>query len=183
MSETPDQEQPRADRRVRRGSGRGSQGRVLTYLLILFAAAFFLLLMAYFMQQRANRETIDGLTESMNQSVSSIHSLQNLVDVNEALEKENDALKEEAQTLREALARLREEHDALREEAEKTSLALDWFWQVDEAFVLGRYTRCRTLISSMEELDLVKYLPPRSATDNDRASPADRYREIYDKLY
>lgn len=189
MSETPNQGQPQEGRRVQKDAartGRGSLGRVLTYLVILFAAAFFLLLMAYFMQQRANRETIDGLTESMTQSVTSIHSLQNLVDVNEALEKENDALKEEAQSLRDSLAQLQKESEANREAAEAAELAnqaMDWFWQVDEAFVLGRYARCRTLITSMEELDLVKHLPAESVTDNGRFSPADRYREIYDKLY
>ena len=188
MSETPNSDRPQEGRRVHSGAGgtgRSSQGRGLTYLAILFAAAFFLLLMAYFMQQRANRETIDGLTESMNQSVTSIHSLQNLVDVNEALETENEALKSEAEGLKEALAQLQgkaEAEKARAEAAEKTNQAMDWFWQVDEAFVLGRYSKCRELMASMEEQDLVKYLPAESVTDNGRFSPAGRYQEIYDKL-
>lgn len=185
MSETPNQEHHQEGRRVRKNTAQSKprpQNHVLTYLAILFAAAFFLLLMAYFMQQRANREAIDGLT----QSVTSIHSLQNLVEANEALEEENEALKSEAARLRDSLALLQKESEALREQAEaveQAKQAMDWFWQVDEAFVLGRYSKCRTLMASMEELDLVKYLPAESVTDNGRFSPADRYQEIYDKLH
>lgn len=189
MSETPNTDHPQEGRRTRQNTAktrRNSQGRVFTYLAILFAAAFFLLLLAYFMQQRANRETIDGLTESMNQSVTSIHSLQNLVDVNESLEAENKALKTEVESLKESLEQSQKESDILgkkAEEAETANRAMDWFWQVDEAYVLGRYGKCRELMTEMEEQDLVSCLPTESVTNNGRFSPAARYQEIHDKLY
>ena len=61
--------------------------------------------------------------------------------------------------------------------------AMDLFWQIDEAYVLGRYSLCRTLIQALEEGGLSSYLPQESITDNGRFSPADRYQEIRDALY
>lgn len=180
---------PQEGRRVKRDGARAkhtSQGRVFTYMAILFAAAFLLLLMAFLMQQRANRETIDDLTESMAKSMTSIHSLQDLVDVNQALEEERGALKNEVAALRESMAQIQlevNEAKAKAEKAEKASEAMDWFWQVDEAYVRGRYTLCRELMASMEEQKLVQYLPTESVTDNGRFSPADRYAEIYEQLH
>ena len=79
--------------RTRRQSQRTKKSRVVTYLAILFAAAFLLLLLSYFMQQRANEQAITDLT----QSLTSVHSLQNLVDVNTKLQSENDRLEKELQ--------------------------------------------------------------------------------------
>lgn len=190
MSDTPQE-----GRRVKRENARAkkaTQGRVFTYMAILFAAAFLLLLMAFLMQQRANRETIDDLTQSMTDSMTSIHSLQSLVEVNQTLEAENDALKEEKAALEKKISALEgslgiykvqnETHMANSQAAQKSLEAMDWFWQVDEAYVRGRYTLCRELMAAMEEQDLVKHLPTESVTDNGRFSPADRYAEIYDKL-
>ena len=67
------------------------------------------------------------------------------------------------------------------EELSKASTALDWFWQINEAYVRGRYSLARSLIEEMGE-ELPQYLPKESATDNDRFSPADRYQEIYDAV-
>ena len=71
---------------------------------------------------------------------------------------------------------------------EQTCQAMDYFWQVNEAYVRGRYTLCRELITAMEDTSngqtpLKDYLPTESTTNNDRISPADRYQEIYDDLY
>ena len=71
----------------------------------------------------------------------------------------------------------------LSEQAEKTSQAMDWFWQIDEAYVLGRYSLCRELIQEIQDAGLVDYLPKESITDNGRFSPSGRYQEIYDALY
>lgn len=60
---------------------------------------------------------------------------------------------------------------------------MDWFWQIDEAYVLGRFSLCRDLIQSLEDGGLVEYLPQDSITDNDRFSPALRYQEIREALY
>ena len=68
-------------------------------------------------------------------------------------------------------------------ELDKTIRALDLFWQIDEAYVRGRYSLCRQLIAGLQEQELAEYLPKESTTDNDRFSPADRYQEIYAALY
>ena len=164
---------------------RSSNARVTRYLVILFAAAFFLLLMAMLMQNRANKETIDDLTES----VSSIHSLQNMVEVNQNLTKENEALKEQLTALEARNAEL--EEDLLSAQTRANTLdkqmvgnlhAMDWFWQLNEAFVRSRYTLCREIIATMEDTTngppLTDYLAMESITDNGRYSPYDRYQEI-----
>ena len=71
---------------------------------------------------------------------------------------------------------------------ERTKEAMDYFWQIDEAYVRGRYSLCRDLIAVLEdtssgEAPLKSYLPQESYTDNGRFSPADRYQEIWDALY
>ena len=63
-----------------------------------------------------------------------------------------------------------------------TAQAMDFFWQIDEAYVRGRYSLCRELIASLENGRLTAYLPKESATDTDRFSPYDRYQEIYEAL-
>ena len=71
---------------------------------------------------------------------------------------------------------------------ERTKEAMDYFWQIAEAYVRGRYSICRDLIAVLEdtssgEAPLKSYLPQESYTDNGRFSPADRYQEIWDALY
>ena len=74
-------------------------------------------------------------------------------------------------------------HAAELEQAEQTRQAMDWFWQIDEAYVLGRYSLCRELIQSLEDSGLSERLPQESTTDNGRFSPALRYQEIREALY
>jgi len=191
----PERSQDRPEgRRVSRGRAqRSCQNRVTIYMLILFAAAFLLLLMAFLMQHRANRETIDDLTNSMEQSMTSIHSLQNLVDSNTSLQAQVKELEEELKALEKNYQDEIQAHQqsvysgiAAAEERDKAKQALDamdWFWQVNEAYVRGRYSLCRRLIDTMEEQKLAQFLPEDSVTDNGRFSPAGRYKEIYDALY
>ena len=76
--------------------------------------------------------------------------------------------------------------DALTQAQDRLTRAMDLFWQIDEAYVRGRYTLCRQLIAQMEDTTagaaLKEALPTVSTTDNDRFSPADRYQEIYDAV-
>ena len=55
---------------------------------------------------------------------------------------------------------------------------MDWFWQIDEAYVRGRYALCRSLIKSLDDAGLTESLPRVSITENDRFSPYDRLGEI-----
>lgn len=172
-----------------RGQQRRSQKSVFQYLAVLFAAAFVLLLFTFAMERRQfeimqeqTEEQIDDLQQS---SITAVNSLNNLI-------KENDRLKEEIAALEEEIAALEGDRDLLIENTgklektntaqEKAIKALDWFWQIDEAYVRGRYTKCRELIQSIEDAGLVGYLPQESITDNGRFSPFHRYQEIKQKL-
>ena len=70
---------------------------------------------------------------------------------------------------------------------QRSAQALDWFWQVDEAYVRGKYSLCRTLMRHLEDTGsgdpLKNYLPQESATKNGRFSPYHRYEEIYNALH
>ena len=159
------------------------------YIGILFAAAFLLLAMSFAMERRQNAEDMDDLNQSLTglkDSVSAMQSVQNLYE-------ENTALLERVAELEEDLARAEEQRNYLADkvesqEAEKGVLqksvqALDWFWQINEAYVRGRYTTARNLIAQLEESGLVENLPRVSITENGRFSPYDRYQEIHDALY
>ena len=156
---------------------------VLLYLVILFAAAFLLLLLSYFSQQRDSQDVL-----------STMETLEEILRERDALKEQTGQLEEslaEAQAqLSEAQDQLDELPDVIRQQEhvlEETCRAMDYFWQVNEAYVRGRYTLCRELIAAMEDASggqtpLKDYLPAESATDNDRFSPADRYQEIYDAV-
>ena len=71
-----------------------------------------------------------------------------------------------------------------RDELDRATQAMDWFWQINEAYVRSRYSTARGLIEEMAAAGLtVDDLPAVSASDTGRFSPADRYQEIYDRLY
>lgn len=162
------------------------------YLVVLFAAAFLLLLMAYFQQQRLNDQ---AASDALKQSASAVDSIQQLLDQNKTLNEENEVLKEQVDQLTDQLQEAQAQLDVLPDvishqeyTLEQTKAAMDWFWQIDEAYVRGRYTLCRELIKTMEDISngqtpLKDYLPTESATDNGRFSPAGRYQEIHDALY
>ena len=177
---------PHGERRSARNQQKRRQRSVFQYITILFAAAFVLLLFTFVMERRQheilqqeNQEQIDNLQ----QSVSAVQSLDNLY-------KENEALKEQVAQLEQQL-----QQDAQDRQSEKTTLlqqveakekslqAMDWFWQIDEAYAKGRYSLCRSLIQNLQSAGLAEYLPKESTTDNDRFSPYERYQEIYDNLY
>lgn len=151
---------------------------VLIYLIILFSVAFFLLFIAYFQQQRVNNE---AQADALKQSASAVQSIQNLMnDVNE-LREERDALKEKNAALEEQLKAANAqaaESQATAESRQNALSAMEYFWQIDEAYVRNRYTTCRELMAEMEKKGLVSCLPDWKATENDRPSPAQRYAEI-----
>ena len=187
---TPEQERALAEQAARLArQQRKRQRTVVFYIGILFAAAFLQLAMSLAMERRQNAEDMDDLNQSLTglkDSVSAMQSVQNLYE-------ENTALLERVAELEEDLARAEEQRNYLADkvesqEAEKGVLqnsvqALDWFWQINEAYVRGRYTTARNLIAQLEESGLVENLPRVSITENGRFSPYDRYQEIHDALY
>ena len=177
---------PHGERRSARNQQKRRQRSVFQYITILFAAAFVLLLFTFVMERRQheilqqeNQEQIDNLQ----QSVSAVQSLDNLY-------KENEALKEQVAQLEQQLQQAAQDRQSEKttllqqvEAKEKGLQAMDWFWQIDEAYAKGRYSLCRSLIQNLQNAGLAEYLPKESTTDNDRFSPYERYQEIYDNLY
>ena len=150
------------------------QRSVVHYIAILFAAAFLLMLMAYLMDQHLN-QSLTGLQDSLTDQ----SSLQDIYEDNMQLIQQVGQLEEQVKQLEEDKQSLTSQLS----DQEKASQAMDWFWQIDEAYVLGRYSLCRELIQEIQDAGLVDYLPKESITDNGRFSPSGRYQEIYDALY
>ena len=158
------------------------QRSVVHYIAILFAAAFVLMLLTYLMDRRQNEAVVDSLNQSLTGLQESLSDQTSLQDIYE----DNMALLDQVDQLEEQINQLTQENQDLTQQLsdqEKSAQAMDWFWQIDEAYVLGRYSLCRTLIQALEEGGLSSYLPQESITDNGRFSPADRYQEIRDALY
>ena len=189
-SRTPDIPGPGPDsgkaRPRRNSTQRTRQQSVLTYIVILFVAAFLLLLVSLFMERRQSNEMIGGLTESMSglrESMSAMQSVRSLYEDNAKLQQQVEELEQQLQAMEQSKTALEEEKAGLQTRLDNAEKALDYFWQVNEAYVRGRYKLCRQLIETMQDQKLVEYLPKESTTENDRFSPAGRYQEIYDALY
>ncbi len=172
---------PPSDFNRERRSGRAQQRRrrnsVLRYIVVLFAAAFILLLITFLMERRQSQQQIDTLK----QSASAVQTLQGLMTSNQELQDQVKDLQSQVEDLRQKNSRLEQDKAAAQQETaeqEKSIQAMDWFWQIDEAYVRGKYTLCRKLIQSLEDANLQDTLPKVSITDNDRFSPYDRYLEI-----
>lgn len=185
MSEEKQNLQRQADR-----ARPNNKRSVLTYMLIMFGAAIILLLFAYLMQQRSTSEqALSGLQ----QSVSAMQSAQELYEENGALkdqvselDDQIDQMEDQIRLMQDKIDRQASQNDALQQQAddlEKATQALDWFWQINEAYVRGRYSYCKELITLLNTAGLTEYLPRESITANGRFSPYDRYNEIYDALY
>lgn len=182
-------EQSTPAKRQRTSPKQRRQQSAMRYITILFAAAFVLMLFTYLMERRQNEVLMQEnqeQIEDLQQSVSAVQSLKNLY-------AENDALKEQLAQLEEKNSRLETEKNTLSghitnvelnlSNAKKGLQAMDWFWQIDEAYAKGKYALCRSLIESLDTAELTGYLPTESITDNGRFSPADRLAEIRDKVY
>ncbi len=182
----PAPEKGRDPRPMTHGQQRRRQRSVFQYVAILFGAAFLLLLVTFLMERRQyeqiqeeNQEQIDDLR----QSVSAVQSLEELYSENAALREQVDELETQLEQSQEQAGNLAQANEALSLQLERTGQAMDWFWQIDEAYVRGRYSLCRDLMENLEEAGLAVYLPRESITDNGRYSPYDRYQEIRDALY
>lgn len=176
----------KSDKVLTPGQQKRRQKSVFQYIAILFGAAFVLLLLTFVMERRQYQllqEQNEAQIDDLQQSVNAVQSLNSLYEENAALKEKTQELEEENQDLQEQVDQLEQQVSDLSVQAEKTSQAMDWFWQIDEAYVRGKYALCRQLIESLEEANLKEWLPKESITDNGRFSPYDRYQEIYDALY
>ena len=184
MSEHPEGKRVANSKRYR-VKRRTSSARVTRYLVILFAAAFFLLLMAMLMQHRANKETINDLTESM----TSIHSLQNMVEVNNSLTEENAALKEEIAALKQEAETARQEREAAQKELSLETTrqrALHTYNNIRALYNQGRHNEARQMIEEYPELEaqLEEYSKNvLSSEERELYDPLEAYRDIVSWLY
>ena len=172
-------------RSASRSQQRRQQRSVFQYIAILFAAAFILLLFTFAMEKRQYemlQQQSEAQIDDLQQSVSAVQSLQKLYDENAALKEQVDTLEDQLKLREEELAATERQSAALTDKLAKTGAAMDWFWQIDEAYVRGRYSLCRSLIQNLESAGLVDYLPRESATANGRFAPYDRYQEIYEAV-
>ena len=194
LSPAPEQESKPEPEKKPEHSHKHRQKSVFQYITILFAAAFVLLLYTFMMERRQNdilqQQSNDKLNQLQQQSISAVQSLDNLY-------KENGELKQSVDYLQEQVAQLEQEKLKLDQDLaaaqdtnqwqQRSAEAMDWFWQVDEAYVRGKYTLCRTLMRHLEDTGdgdpLKNYLPQESATKNGRFSPYHRYEEIYNALH
>lgn len=179
---------PEGDARRRKGQQRRRRSSVFQYIAILFMAAFVLLLITFLMERRQSQQQIDDLK----QSVSAYQTLQGLMEDNAALQTRVDELERELEQEKETAYAFEVAVDGVTDRLSHTEnvlawtgQAMDYFWQINEAYVRGRYALCRELIAKIEspETDpaagpLMEYLPKESSTDTDRFSPYDRYMEI-----
>ena len=190
MSQTPEQNHPQEEEDniplqhdAEHVKPRSKQQSVLIYLVILFAAAFLLMALSYLMQRRTSDATIAGLR---GESVSAMQSIEDIQEENETLKRQVADQEARLEAAQKEADDAQTQADALTEAQDRLTRAMDLFWQIDEAYVRGRYSLCRTLIAQMEDITagaaLREALPTVSTTDNDRFSPADRYQEIYDAV-
>lgn len=170
MSDTSREENTRQARHARQEK-RNQQGRVFTYLAILFAAAFVLLLMAYFMQQRTSEQTIGTLKAS----ITSIQSLDELIEENQALREENRELENALEYARSQYqSSIDQQKKTMSEVTEKTHELASWeaFFEADQLFRDNMYTRCADLLRELAQHSY--YATPPGAEE--------RAREIYETL-
>ena len=125
-------------------------------------------------EQGVNLMSSTLLTEATGDSFASLQAEQIA-----ELESKNSRLETDKNTLRGYVTNV----ELILDKSKKGLEAMDWFWQIDEAYAKGRYSLCRSLITSLDEAGLTEYLPKESITDNDRFSPYDRLAEIREIVY
>ena len=194
LSPAPEQESKPEPEKKPEHSHKHRQKSVFQYITILFAAAFVLLLYTFMMERRQNdilqQQSNDKLNQLQQQSISAVQSLDNLYKENEKLKQSVDYLEEQVAQLEQEKLKLDQDLAAAQDTnqwQQRSAEAMDWFWQVDEAYVRGKYALCRTLMRHLEDTGdgdpLKNYLPQESATKNGRFSPYHRYEEIYHALH
>ncbi len=179
---------PDSDSRRRRAQQRKRRNSVFQYIAIMFMAAFVLLLFTFMMERRQSQQQIDDLK----QSASAYQTLQGLMEENSALQSRVDELEKELELHKTAANEFEVSLDGVTDTLAHTentlawtTQAMDFFWQINEAYVRGKANLCRQLIAQIESPEtnpaagpLMEYLPKENSTGTDRFSPYDRYMEI-----
>ena len=168
---------------------RKRQRSVVSYISIMFLAAFALLSMSLVMERRQHEESQQELND-LNQSLTGLKDSVSAMQSVQQLYEENAALKDQIADLEDQLEAMKQQEitvSQLTVDMERTNQAMDYFWQINEAYVRSRWSTARVLIRVMENSDqgfaLKDYLPKERTTDNGRFSPAERYQEIYNRVF
>ena len=153
--------------------GKSGNKPVVVYIMVLFIAAFLLMALSFLMHQRSNSEIMGELQNSVS-SLQEVQALQNQVI---QLQNELEETRTAADAFQDANETSRNQASHLEHLLEGTQEALEWFWQVNEAYVQGDLEQCRALVESggAAETPLSDYLPTDSAA-------AERYQEILQAL-
>lgn len=145
---------------------------VVVYIMVLFIAAFLLMAWSFASHQRSNTEALGQLQNSFN----AMQEVQATQDRMIALQKELAESKEIAESLQTALDGATDTASHTEYRLERTQEAMEWFWQLDEKYVLEDLDACRTILAEMNqnpEDPLSEYLTPLAA---------ERYQEISEEL-
>ena len=154
--------------------GGGGNKPVVVYIMVLFIAAFLLMALSFFMHQRSNTEVMGEIQSS----VSAMQELQNSQETIAQLQKELEAAQETAAAFQDASETARNQASHLEYQLERTREAMDWFWQLNEAYIREDAERCREILEIMngsQESPMSEYLPGDSAA-------AARFQEIQEAL-
>ena len=179
MSESPKEESKKPS-----AGDHESRIRVFRYLSILFAAAFLLLLLAFLMQNRTNQEAISDLTES-------VTSVQNVIEENKALRQQVETLEQELEDLNQTYLDEVQKHQELIYEGlrdRESPYAMDYFWQLEQAYLRGQYALCRELIEKLEQpcdykdAAISSHLLDQNYFNEEKAAMAERYQQIKEAL-
>lgn len=154
---------------------------VVNYITLLFLAAFTLLFMTYLMEQRQSAEILDGIRNS----VSAMRTVDDLYEENGDLMEEIIRLREELLKEQQSHVLLKRDLEDLKEEHyfyESGIRAMDWFWQINEAYVKNDVALAKELVEQLENANLQAFLPSENVSETERFSPAHRYAEIKQEL-
>lgn len=157
-------------------SKKQSNQAVMTYLFILIAAAFALLLLSYFMQQRANEDQVENLTETSN---SAVESMLYIVAERDALKEEVAGMEATVDELNQALLISQGETQAVQTQTDALQLQLDALCTHNHLRSLyneGQYEEARAFLVSIDRtaLEAQLALVSQSMTTEQRA--------VYDPL-
>ena len=147
----------------------GTKGNksVVVYIMVLFIAAFLLMAWSFFTHQRSNTEALGRIQSS----VSVMQEVQELQEQVIQLQTELAEAKEAADVFEDANETSRNQASHLEYTLERTKEAMEWFWQLNEAYLKENFELCETMLAADENVEspMEEYLTPLAA---------DRYQEI-----
>lgn len=149
------------------------QKPVIIYILVLFVVAFMLMALSLLMNQRSHEEALGELTDSITAMREAQSDQNRMNQLQEDLDKAKEMLTEFENAAETARTQAFQTDYAL----ERTQEAMDWFWQLDEAYVLNDTQRCAEILAEMNqnsESPMQDYLSGKAA---------DRYTEILAALW